>query len=283
LLSTGAVEKMTRRWVGAEEFGPTDGYGYGIAVDQDGNDQILLHTGGMVSFMSSIYLNLTQGIGAFASINAQQGYRPTPVTRYATRALGSARLGRAVPPGPIEVPTTLKPADALGYVGYYSLSSGASVRIKVSDRGLQMQVAEEWLPLQRMGDTFLVKDAPMGQFPWRLVRESEKSVIGLSHGPDFYLRAGAKPPIFSEAPGHWKALVGAYVNDDPWVQSSTVYERNGTLFLDGDPLDPLPDGSFYVESEKGAPDRVSFACDVAGKMRILLRNGTPLRRFRRDL
>ena len=48
-----------------------------------------------------------EGIGAFASINAQLGYRPNPVTRYAIRAMRAMVL---VSPAPIDA-APLQPRD----------------------------------------------------------------------------------------------------------------------------------------------------------------------------
>lgn len=55
----------------AEEFGPGASYGYGIAIDTPDGHKRLRHTGGMVSFMSALHLDLDAGLGVFASINAQ--------------------------------------------------------------------------------------------------------------------------------------------------------------------------------------------------------------------
>ncbi len=283
LITQQSFGKMTHRWIGAEEFGPTAGYGYGIAVDGDGEDRILLHTGGMVSFMSSIYLNLTQGIGAFASINAQQGYRPTPVTRYATRALKAAKSG-----GKLEMPDSIAVRDrtevpqAAEYAGIYEIGKGPRVTIDANGSRLQLKTSGKVLPLEGAGDSFLVEDATLGAESWKFQRDSQKRILGLAHGAEFYVKQGETMPKAAEPPPHWQTLVGDYVNDDPWVLSSAVFERNGTLFLDGDPLEAAHDDSFYINSEPMCPDRLSFACEVDGKMHILLMNGTELRRFRRS-
>lgn len=284
LITPQSFEKMTHRWIGAEEFGPTAGYGYGIAVDQDGEDRILLHTGGMVSFMSSIYLNLTQGIGAFASINAQQGYRPTPVTRCATRALKAAKSGgKVATPGPITVPDQTEVAHAAEYAGVYETGQGPSVTIEAKGSRLQLKMSGKVLPLEGVSDSFLVDDATVGIESWKFERNSQKRIVGLAHGAESYTKQGETMPKAAEPPFHWQALVGDYVNDDPWVLSSAVFVRNGTLFLDGDPLEAAPNDSFYINSEPMSPDRLSFACEIGGKMHILLVNGTELRRFRRTV
>ncbi len=60
----------------ATEFGPTASYGYGIAVDHLDGNAVVRHTGGMLSFASSIIVDLDAGVGAFASVNAMQATGP---------------------------------------------------------------------------------------------------------------------------------------------------------------------------------------------------------------
>src|SRR5262249_42468681 len=82
IISEEAFAKFSTAYIKAEDFSPTSSYGYGIAVDTLDQHKILRHTGGMISFMSAIQMDLEEGVGVFASINAQQGYRPNPVCMY---------------------------------------------------------------------------------------------------------------------------------------------------------------------------------------------------------
>lgn len=111
LLSEKSFAAMTSRQVDADEWGPHAGYGYGIGMDTIGGDHVLMHTGGMVSFMSAIYLNLSRGVAAFSSINAQQGYRPMPVVRFATEALAASN-SKLPMPSPIAMPAAEKKREA---------------------------------------------------------------------------------------------------------------------------------------------------------------------------
>src|SRR6202011_106183 len=81
LLSQESFALFSQPHVKAEEFGPNASYGYGVFVDTLDGHRILRHTGGMVSFASSMTVNIDDGLGSFASINAMQGYRPIPVTQ----------------------------------------------------------------------------------------------------------------------------------------------------------------------------------------------------------
>ncbi len=283
LLSDASFQKMTTPWIAAKEFGKTASYGYGIAVDHQDGEKILLHTGGMVSFMSSIYLNLTQGIGSFASINAQQGYRPQPVTHFAVMALRAAKT-QSRPPSGIVVNDPRVVAGAAEIAGEYEGRDG-TVRITTvhtnAGTGLVLHAAGREGAMEGEGDTFLVEDAVLGAQSWTLLRDARHRVAGLASGAAFYAKSGAAPlPAPAAAPREWEAYAGRYVNDDPWVLSTVVYQRRGTLYMDMARLTPREDGSFFLEDEKDSPDRVAFAAVVQEQARIVLLNGTPRSRFR---
>jgi CubicO group peptidase (beta-lactamase class C family) len=95
LLSDDGFGRFATPHIPAEDFGPGAHYGYGIAVDTLDGNRLLRHTGGMVSFMSAMMVDIDEGIGGFASVNAQQGYRPNPVVRYAIQLMrvGADRSG----------------------------------------------------------------------------------------------------------------------------------------------------------------------------------------------
>ena len=78
LLSEDGFTRFSSPQIEAAAFGPGAHYGYGIAVDTLDGNRLLRHTGGMVSFMSALMVDIDDGVGAFASINAQQGYRAEP-------------------------------------------------------------------------------------------------------------------------------------------------------------------------------------------------------------
>ena len=45
-------------------------------------------------------MDLDEGVGAFASINAMQGYRPNPVAQYAIQLMRAQRGGKELPVAP---------------------------------------------------------------------------------------------------------------------------------------------------------------------------------------
>ena len=100
LLSEDGFKRFSSPHILAEDFGPGAHYGYGIAVDTLDGNRLLRHTGGMVSFMSSMMVDIDDGVGGFASVNAQQGYRPNPVVRYAIQLMRAQRKGAELPAMP---------------------------------------------------------------------------------------------------------------------------------------------------------------------------------------
>ncbi|MET0646618.1 MAG: serine hydrolase domain-containing protein, partial [Pyrinomonadaceae bacterium] len=85
LISEKSFELLTKPVVKAPFRGEEASYTYGFWVSRDKADATRLrHTGGMVAFSSSLDADLTNGLAAFASVNASlSGYRPVAVTKYA--------------------------------------------------------------------------------------------------------------------------------------------------------------------------------------------------------
>jgi len=123
LVSKESFELFSHAHIVAEEFGPSASYGYGIAVDHLDGHKVIRHTGGMLSFMSSILVDLDEGVGAFASINAMQGFRPTAMTAFAVQQMRAARAKQPLP----AVPTVVSPWDldnASDFVGTHRAPLG---------------------------------------------------------------------------------------------------------------------------------------------------------------
>ncbi len=133
LLSPESFELFSTAHIKAEEFGPTASYGYGIAVDTLDGHKILRHTGGMVSFMSSMHVDIDGGFGAFASINAMQGYRPNPVAQYAMQLMRAVSESKSLPPAPkLKSPTAVE--NAAAYAGTFKSEAGRQLEF-VAERG----------------------------------------------------------------------------------------------------------------------------------------------------
>jgi CubicO group peptidase (beta-lactamase class C family) len=172
IISEESFKSLATGHVKAEELGPGMTYGYGVMLDQLDGHTRLRHTGGMVSFMSAIQLDLDAGVGAFASINAQLGYRPNPVAQYALRLLRAADGRTPLPKAPPPDETAII-ADPGGYAGTYTAIDGSRLEVAVNQGQLLLIADGKRLPLQRLeGDSFLAQDPRFELFPLVFARES---------------------------------------------------------------------------------------------------------------
>jgi D-alanyl-D-alanine carboxypeptidase len=287
LISAAAFESLATPHIRAPDFGPTASYGYGIAVDTLNGDKILRHTGGMVSFMSSIHVNLDAGHGAFASINAQQGYRPNRVVRYALQLMRAEQLRRTAPPAaPFNEEMPLE--HAADYAGFYESSAGKRLEFRAKDARLSLAAAAHDIPLQMLeNDCFLADVADLRVFPLVFEREPgspdipgavRPRVIGVGHGQDWFARDGkASAAAGSDA---LRSYEGVYYSEDPWSGTVRVVSRRGRLWLRGmTPLEPAGDHLFRFADEPSSPEMCEFSMLVLGKAQLLSINGNFLRRI----
>ena len=92
-------ELLTKPVIKSPFRGEDASYAYGLWVSEKDGHTLLRHTGGMVAFSSAMHTDLTDGLAAFASVNAslQGGYRPVAVTRYAIELLSAAAKKKELP------------------------------------------------------------------------------------------------------------------------------------------------------------------------------------------
>ena len=253
LVSEDAFARFSSPHILAEDFGPGAHYGYGIAVDTLDGNRLLRHTGGMVSFMSALMVDIDDGVGGFASINAQQGYRPNPVVRYAIQLMRARRTSAPLPAVPEpDVAAVVK--NAADYAGVYRGDAGTLEVIAEGER-LFVLHATGRVPLERLGeaDRFVARHRTFDRFAVVFGRQdpaqAASPVVEVSWGGDWYRNAAYSGPVSFEYPKAWDAFVGHYRNESPWVGSVRVVLRKGRLWLDGTiPLEA--DGALFRPRDK---------------------------------
>jgi CubicO group peptidase (beta-lactamase class C family) len=241
----------------AESWGANTSYAYGLAVEEADNRVVLRHTGGMVAFSSAVHVDITNGFGAFASVNANlERYRPNAVARYAIDLLGaSAKGGRLPDPPTASGDPAFKPAD---YLGEYGSTRGMKFLIESANDGLVMNRAGQRIALLAAGkDQFFVKDPALEKLYLKFGREKEQ-VVEAFHGNDWYTNSRYSGPREFEYSKDWEAFAGRYRNDSPWWGTAQIFLRKGKLWLGDDPLIALPGGIFRAGEEEYSPERVSF-------------------------
>ncbi len=287
IVSAEGFALFSTPYIAAPDFGPKASYGYGIAIDELDGHRRLRHTGGMVSFMSAMHLDIDAGLGAFASINAQLGYRPNPVVQLALQVLRSAQNNR---PPPLLPPfdESAEVKDAASYQGSYVSADGRRLEVVGAGGRLALVRAHERIALQHVeGDNFIADHGDFDLYPLVFERDaaSESSagasrpVVALAHGSDWYARSESHARPIEPSP-ELARYVGAYYSADPWVGWARVVQRQGRLWIGGtDPLTAIGEGLFRVGETPTSPEVAEFAEFIDGRARRLRFDGGEFERM----
>jgi len=268
ILSEESFDLFSKPSIKSPFRGEDASYGYGLwTSDMDGHTR-LRHTGGMVAFSSSIDVDMTSGVGAFASVNAslRGGYRPVAVTRYAMDLLNAAMTDKPLPDAPASPPSPVDIANAADYAGTYTTVDGNKLELVADGTKLFLIHRGERIQLERGGgDSFIVKHPDFEIYTLGFVRDAQKAVTEAYHGANWYMGAKYTGPKTFDTPKEWQAYVGHYTNDSAWYGDFRVVLRKGQLYLSGQQrLTPRPDGTFGL-GEPDQPDRISFETIIDGR------------------
>lgn len=277
VISKDSFAKFTKPYIEAAELGPTSKYGYGIGVDTLDGHTILRHTGGMASFMSSITVDLDNGVAAFASINAMLGYRPVPVTQFAVQLMNAEKQGKPGPAPPaLNNPREVK--NAADFAGIFEAPSGSKLHVVAEGSALYLAAADKKIPLESLGENaFLADEYSWRRFPLVFGRNSAKKVVELSHGADWYVNESYSGPKTFSTPPQYEPFVGHYRSDSPWFRSTRIVIRNGRLWADGTgALEPIGPALFRAGGDSFSPDVAEFLHVASGKAQLLKVNGSDL-------
>ena len=277
LISPESFELFAKRHIKAEEFGPTASYGYGIAVDELDGNALLRHTGGMVSYMSALQVDIAAGIGGFASVNAQQGYRPNAVVKYALQLMRARVESKKSPAAPAP-DSEFEVTNAADYVGTFKGERGQLEFVRDGTK-LFLVRADKRTQLQRLAtpDQFHIDAPEFARFPLAFGRKNaDGPVVEVSCGDAWYTTDAYDGPRQFNVPEAWRSYVGHYRSEDPWIGSLRVLILKGRLMLDG--LTPLElDGDlFRLRDELSNTEWIRFGEVVNGKCMRLKYSGVDL-------
>jgi D-alanyl-D-alanine carboxypeptidase len=286
IISPESFALMSKPWIKGPVFGPDASYGYGIAVETVDGHTILRHTGGMASFMSAINMDLDGGVGAFASVNAQQGYRPTPVVKYAVQLM-QAGAGKSLPTPPvIDDPKVVR--NSADYIGVYASIEGKTIEVS-GDTSLFALVNGQRIQLQRSdGESFIAVDPTQSRYSFlfgRQKKESEKDkpgpVVELMHGSGWYTNSKYSGPKNFATPSEFAALTGVYLGAGGLEGAvANIVVLKGQLWAEGQfPLERIREYEFRPTEGAPNPERVEFFFIVNGEARLLKFTGADFFRF----
>jgi CubicO group peptidase (beta-lactamase class C family) len=280
LISEESFELFTKPAIDSPFRGEPASYGYGLWINSIGGHTRLRHTGGMVAFSSSIDVDVTGGVGAFASVNANlRGYRPVAVTKYAIELFNASLEGKPLPDPPAPPPAPDEVKNAADYAGLYTSPDGKKLEFAAEGEKLILLHGNRRIVLERAApDLFFVKHPDFDLFVLGFVREN-KQVTQAFYGNDWYMGAKYTGAKSFETKKDWEAFAGHYYNDSPWYGDTRVVLRKGQLFLDGvQPLVPRGDGKFGIGDADG-PDWISFESIVDGRAMRMNQSGIISRRM----
>src|SRR5579871_552554 len=272
---------FSKAHIPAEEFGPTASYGYGIAVDTLDGHKILRHTGGMISFASSLHVDIDEGVGAFASINAMQGYRPNPVAQFAMQLMRAHRAKKTFPAAPELRPATFV-ENASDFAGTYNSADGRSLEFVAGPNSLSLKHNNQSIALEPQGDgVFVVPHPDFSRFVLLFGRADAKDpkspVVELGWGNNWYSKPEYKGPKTFDSPKEWAAYLGHYRNENNWVGSVRITSRKGQLLADGATLLEHESGArFRMRSDEADTEWIEFHDVVDGQAQRIKLSGEDL-------
>ena len=281
LLSEESFGLFSNPHIKAEEFGPTASYGYGIAVDTLNGHKILRHTGGMISFASAMHVDIDEGVGAFASINAMQGYRPNPVAQFAIQLMRAHRERKTFPAAP-EIKSATLVENAADFAGTYHSADGRSLEFVAEPNSLSLKDKDQTIVIEPQGDGVFVAPHPdFSRFVLIFGRADAKdpksSVIELGWGNDWYTKPEYNGPKSFDTPKEWTAYLGHYRNENNWIGSIHITSRKGKLMADGTTLlEPQTPSHFRMKSDEADTEWIEFHDIVDGLAQRIKLSGEDL-------
>jgi len=280
LISDSGFNLFTKPAIDSPYRGEPASYAYGLWVSDIEGHQRLRHTGGMVAFSSSLDVDVTAGIGAFASVNANlRGYRPVAVTKYAVELFNASLAQKPLPEPPAAPTPPAEVKNAADYVGEYSSPDGKKlVFVADGDKLILVHGGRRVVLERQTGDRFIVKHPDFETYVLWFIREN-RVVTEVVHGPDWYAGARYTGPRTFEGRKEWEGFTGHYYNDSAWYGDVRVVYRKGRLYVDGTQLlVQRSDGKFGV-GEPDGPDWIAFESIVDGRAMRLSYSGIPFRRM----
>ena len=260
VLSEKSFQLLVQPVIKAPFRGEEASYAYGLWISDIGGHTLARHTGGMVAFSSAMHADLTDGLGVFASVNANlRGYRPNAVVKYALDLLRATMREQELPAPPAPQPAPDKVKNAAEYAGVYTSPDDKKLILVAQGEQLILQHIGQRVVLEQAGrDRFIVKHPDFELFALRFGREQE-AVAEAFHGASWWTNERYKDAREFEYPKKWNAYTGHYRSDSPWYGSTRLVVRKGRLLLDGEqPLAQIETGVFRLEGDNNGAERITF-------------------------
>ena len=265
ILSEKGYRMLTQKAIKCDDGRPDEYYGYGLSVEGYRGHTLIGHTGSMLGFISSMRLDVDEGIGAFASTNCLRSV--DDVTRLAVELLRRVRHHEALSGAErVAVPASPEPQE---YAGTYT---GAQhfLEVRRAGRNLVLKYGNEQISLQyREKDSFYADHPSLDRYFFRFGR-NRSNVVEVFHGDEWYANARYEGKRSFRHPKEWVGLTGHYRSHNPWIRNFRVVVRKGELVLvvpgqPEEPLVPIGGKAFRVGQDKRSPERMTFDAFIDGQ------------------
>jgi hypothetical protein len=123
-------------------------------------------------------------------------------------------------------------------------------------------------PIEVAGGDLIVQHPDFDRFPFHFEREQKEGgrAISVGHGARWWTAGGYTGERTFQYPGAWRAFIGHYRNEDPWVGSMRVVMRQGKLWVGGTaPLRRIDETTFRFAEPEHNPEWVQFLDVVNGR------------------
>ena len=267
VLSEKGFQLLVQPVINAPFRGENASYSYGLWISNNDGYTLARHTGGMVAFSSAMHADLTNGLGAFVSVNANlRGYRPNAVAKYALDLMRAAMREQQLPSAPPPSPPLDKIRNAAEYSSTFTSSDGKQLVLVAQGDQLILQHNGQRVVLEQAGkDRFIVKHPDLDLFALSFGRERDV-IVEAFHGSNWWTNERYTGPKTFDYPGEWDSYTGHYRSDNPWYGSTRLVIRKGRLLADGEqPLIQIETGIFRPAGDNGSVERISFDTLLDGK------------------
>jgi hypothetical protein len=224
-------------------------------------------------------------------VNAMQGFRPNPVTKFAVDLMYAAKSGGSAPVAPA-LPDPLDCNQPAAYVGQYKGAQGESITVKADGKRLSISTSRGTTGLRPLGgdfysaaDTTVLDGAGAGGGPGKFALQFEREgkgtasgVTGINYGRHWFGGEHEAGPGETAPVENAKRYEGLYATDSPWGSALRVVSRKGKLWLNGTAeMHPKGVDAFVVGGEEGSLE-LKFLSFLDGRAHLLSLDGDMMRR-----
>jgi hypothetical protein len=114
-------------------------------------------------------------------------------------------------------------------------------------------------------------DDPAGKTP--------PPIVALSHGADWFARAGHDSGGALQPSPELAAFTGEYYSENPWMGTVRIVQRQRQLWMGGtEPMTPIGNRLFRIGAQASSPEAAEFSELVDGNYQLLWLTGNEFRR-----